>query len=293
MAKLALRLGFLAIAGFLALVACSPLMRANVYSTLLQDNNPVAPIEIAPGLYDVGSSDIAVFALTTSAGIILIDAGYESTAARVPANLRALGLDPANVRIMLNTHAHVDHAAGLAALKRLTGAELFASPLDAPLLQSGGQGDFFLGDWMTFPPVHVDHVLRDGQVVRLGERALTAHFTPGHTKGCTSWSFPIEVDGREVQALIICSLGTLQYRLVDNPRYPNIVADFEHSYAVLHQLPCELFLGAHGKFFDLARKRRALAAGVRPNPFVDPAGCRAFIDRSEAEFHATLARQQR
>src|SRR5262249_10949919 len=162
---------------------------------------------MAPGLYYVGSSDIAVFALNTSDGIILIDAGYESTGARVPDNLRAVGLDPANVRILLNTHSHVDHASGLAALEQLTGGQLYASPLDAPGLESGGRGDFFLGDWMTFPPVHVDHVLHDGEQVRRGERVLTAHFTPGHTKGCTSWTFPIEVDGREVQALVICSTG--------------------------------------------------------------------------------------
>ncbi|HVY85069.1 MAG TPA: subclass B3 metallo-beta-lactamase [Caulobacterales bacterium] len=285
-------LGALAvIVAALAALALSPALREDAWSLALRDNAPVAPFQIAPGLDYVGSSDIGVYALTTRDGIILIDAGYESTAARIPANLRALGLDPANVRIILNTHAHFDHAAGIAAMQRLTGAQVYASPGDAPELRCGGRGNFFLGDWMTFPLVRVDHVLHDGEQVRLGERVLTAHFTPGHTKGCTSWTFPIVVDGQERQALIICSLSTLRYRLVDNRDYPNIAADYEHTYSVLHHLPCEVFLGAHAKWFDMDRKRRALAAGRSPNPFVDPIGCRTHIDTREAAFFRELERQ--
>jgi metallo-beta-lactamase class B len=276
---------------FLGAVGCSPTMRANLYSTALQDNQPIAPFAIAPDLYYVGSSDIAVFVLRTRDGLILIDSGYESTARRVPANMRALGLDPAEVRVLLSTHAHVDHAAGLAALKRLTRAELYAGARDVALLESGGRGDFFLGDWMRYPPVTVDHAVHDGDVVRLGERTITAHATPGHTKGCTSWSFSIVVDGREVQALVLCSLGTLRYPLVGNENYPEIASDFEHTYALLRTLPCELFLGAHGKFFDLEAKRRRMRDGAA-NPFLDSAGCRAYIEDSERSFRAELARQQ-
>lgn len=286
------RLAWVLVAALVAAVLVlllSPSARVNLYSIFMRDNRPVAPFEIAPGLYYVGASDVSVFALTSSDGIILIDAGYEGTAARVPENLRALDLDPARVRILLNTHAHMDHAAGFAELKSLTGAQLYASPRDAALLESGGRGDFFLGDWMTYPPVSVEHRLYDGEVVRLGERALTAHFTPGHTKGCTSWSFPLEVDGHERQALVLCSLSTLRYRLVDNPEYPEIAADYLHTYDVLRGLPCEVFLGAHGSWFDLRRKMQELARRPSPNPFVDPAGCRTFIDDNERKFHALLA----
>jgi metallo-beta-lactamase class B len=206
--------------------------------------------------------------------------------------MRKLDLDPARIRIILNTHAHIDHASGIAALKALSGAQFYASAGDRAELESGGRGDFFTGDWMTYPPAHVDHVLRDGEVVHLGERTLTAHFTPGHTKGCTSWSFPIVVDGRQVQALVICSLSTLTYRLVDNRAYPNIVADYAHTYDVLHRLPCELFLGAHARWFQMQRKAQMLAAGASTDPFVDPQGCRTFIGISEQRFHAALARQQ-
>ncbi|HVZ99426.1 MAG TPA: subclass B3 metallo-beta-lactamase [Caulobacterales bacterium] len=288
-------LGGVLIAVFLLLLApaSSARMRETLWSLALQDNRPVAPFQIAPGLYYVGSSDIAVYALTSDQGIILIDAGYESTAARIPGNLRALGLDPASVRIILNTHPHFDHAAGLAQIKALTGAQLYASPGDAPELENGGLGNFFLGDWMSFTPVHVDHLLHDGETLRLGDREITAHFTPGHTKGCTSWSFPIAVDGQIRQALVICSLSTLRYRLVRNAAYPNIAADYQHTYAILHRLPCEVFLGAHAKWFDMGRKRRALAAGAAPNPFVDPQGCAAHIESHERAFLSELERQRR
>ena len=278
------------VAALLGAVGCSTSVRTNLYSTLQQDNNDIAPFEIADGLYYVGSSDIAVFALRTRDGVVLIDSGYEFTAQRVPRNLERVGLNINDVRIVLNTHAHMDHAAGLAFLKEASGAQLYASPLDAAQLEAGGRGDFFLGDWMGFAPVEVDHELQDGEVVRLGERELTAHFTPGHTKGCTSWSFPIEVDGREVQALVICSMGILYFDLTDNPKYPAIAADFQRSFDTLRGLRCDLFLGAHGNFFDMRRKREHL--GQTPNPFIDPDGCRAYIDRQEAIFQRALARQQ-
>lgn len=282
----------LVLLGLVGLALWSPMYRVEMYSALQQDNRPVEPFQIAPGLYYVGASDIAVYALTTQDGIILIDSGYESTAQRVPGNLRKLGLDPASVRVILNTHAHVDHASGIAALKQQTGAKFYASPGDKDELESGGRGDFYLGNWVPYPPAHVDHVLHDGEVVQLGGRALTAHFTPGHTKGCTSWSFPIPVDGREVQALVICSVSLLGYRLVDNLDYPQIAADFSHSFGVLRALPCELFLGAHGKWGRLLDKMHVLAANDSPNPFIDPVGCRNFLALSEQHFRQVLAQQE-
>jgi metallo-beta-lactamase class B len=206
--------------------------------------------------------------------------------------LRTLGFAPRDVRILLNTHAHMDHAGGFAELKRATGARLYASAEDAVLLEAGGRGDFFLRDAMIYEPVSVDRRIADGERFTLGEVSFTAHLTPGHTKGCTSWSFPIIVDGREVNVLIVCSLSTLAYRLVGNDRYPDIVSDYERTHRILRTLPCDLFLSDHAKFFDLERKRRAVLAGVRSNPFIDPQGCRAFIDREERTFLARLDRQR-
>lgn len=289
----ALAIGGVAAAGlaFVGLCGCTAGVRAQIYSAALQDNGDFAPFEMAPGLYYVGASDIAVFAVGGPDGLVVIDAGYEATGPRVIANLKRLGFEPHQVKLILNTHAHMDHAAGLALLKRETGAPLYASVKDAKLLEAGGRGDFFLGDWMTYPKVVVDRRLSDGEVVEAGGVKLTAHITPGHTKGCTSWSFDVTVDGAVKHALVICSLSTLQYRLMGNAAYPEIASDFAQTFERLRSLPCEVFLGAHGKFFDLKAKRARQMAGATPNPFVDPAGCQAFMAREEAAFRRKLKRQ--
>jgi metallo-beta-lactamase class B len=269
------------------LSGCTSGARAQIYSAVQRDNGAFAPFEIADGLYYVGTSDIAVYALRTSAGLVVIDGGYETTAPRVLANLRTLGFQPSDVKVLLNTHAHMDHAAGLAELKRATGAQLFVSERDADEVETGGRGDFYLGDWMTYPPAHVDRRLRDLEEVRLGETVLTAHVTAGHTKGCTSWAFDVFVDGVARRALVICSTSTLTYRLRDNAQYPEIAADFARTFATLRSLRCEVFLGAHGKFFRLREKRaRQIAGGA--SPFVDPEGCASFIDREERAFRRRL-----
>jgi metallo-beta-lactamase class B len=281
----------LALLALVALAACSPSVREGVWATLRNDNSPRKPFEIASGLYYVGASDVAVYALRTTEGLIVIDGGYPSTAPRVLDNLRALQLDPADVRILLNTHAHFDHAGGLAHLRRETGAQVYASAEDRVLLEAGGRGDFFLRDWMTYPPVSVDHELEDGDEVRLGETVLTAHLTRGHTKGCTTWSFDIEIDGQLRPALILCGAGILRYNLVDNPDYPNIAEDFNATFDALRALPCELFLSQHASHYGLDAKRARQLAGVVENPFRDADGCRAHIAREQREFREALARQ--
>ncbi|MGE0742119.1 MAG: subclass B3 metallo-beta-lactamase [Hyphomonadaceae bacterium] len=285
-------LGLLVLAALVgAALALSPTALQAAYSTLQQDNHRRPPVEIAPGVYYVGASDIAVYAIDTGEGLILIDGGYPGTAPQVLENLRALGFAPSDVRILLNTHAHFDHAGGLAAIKDASGAQLFASPLDAELLRAGGRDDFYLRSFFRYPPVTVDRELSEGETVSLGAFTLTAHFTPGHTKGCTSWTFPVTThDGRVAQALVICSLSTLRYRLVDNPTYPNIATDYAHTYEVLNALPCDVFLGAHGDWYDLEAKRRRVADGDA-NAFIDPEGCRAFLAQSQADFEQELARQ--
>ena len=291
-ALLRIALGIVAALGVVALVFwLSPATLERAYSFAQQDNNPEPPVEIAPGVYFVGASDIASYAIDTGDGLILIDGGYADTVPQILANLHALGFDPSDVRILLSTHAHFDHAAGLAALKQATGAELYASPADAVLLRAGGRGDFFLRDFFRYQPVEVDRELSDGESVTLGAVTLTAHFTPGHTKGCTSWTFPVTMDdGRIQQALVICSLSTLSYDLTDNPAYPNIVADYGHTYETLTALPCDVFLGAHGRWFDLPGRRARVAAGDR-DAFVAPAECRAFLAESRAAFEAAVALQ--
>jgi len=255
-------------------------------------NTPTSPFRIADNLYYVGASDIAAYLVVTDGGLALIDGGYPSTAGQILANIKALGFEPRAVKVLLSSHAHVDHAGGLAELKAATGAVLYASAEDGTLMRRGGKDDFFLGDRYPYPPVTPDHVLADGQKVTIGDVVLTAHLTPGHTKGCTTWTFPVRVDGQPKQALVLCSLSILPgYRLVGDPTYPNMAEDFAHSYAVLKALPCEVFLASHGQFFGLTEKRAAMRPDA-PNPFVDPAGCKAYFATKKAEFEAELKKQK-
>jgi metallo-beta-lactamase class B len=255
-------------------------------------NNPVAPFRIADGLYYVGAADIAAYLIVTDAGLLVIDGGHPETAGQILANIKALGFDPKAVKILLSSHAHFDHAGGLAELKTATGAQLYASAEDGALMKRGGKGDFFLGDKHPYPPVTPDHVLADGDKVTIGDVVLTAHITAGHTKGCTTWTFPVKVDGQPKQALVLCSLSILPgYRLVGDPAYPNMADDYAKSYATLKALPCEVFLASHGQFFGLPEKRLALRPDA-PNPFVDPEGCKTYFSAKEAEFQAELKRQK-
>lgn len=251
---------------------------------------PIAPFQIAQGLYYVGSKEVGAYLIVTDDGLILLDGGAEGFARQELANVRALGFDPRRVRILLNSHAHLDHAGALAALKRATGARFYASRADTPLLQSGGRGDFFWDDTMRFPPVRVDQIIDDGAKVSLGGVTLTAHVTAGHTKGCTTWTGAFKTGGVVRQALFLCSVSVLPgYRLVRDPKYPGQAADYEASFRTLRALPCEIFLGSHGGFYGMLAKRAALAAKPASNPFVDPQGCRSFLADSEAAFRTRLA----
>src|SRR5437867_769480 len=165
-------------------------------ATPASDNDPSEPFRIADGLYYVGSSDIASLLVTTPDGNILIDAGYPETVPIVRTNVAALGLRVEDIKILLNTQAHFDHAGGFAAMKQLTGAQLMVSEPDADVIERGGREDFLFGDRNRFPSTHVDRRLKDGDQVRLGRLVLTAHVTGGHTKGCTTWTFDVTDKGR-------------------------------------------------------------------------------------------------
>ena len=251
----------------------------------------IEPFRIAGNIYYVGAKDLTAYLIVTPKGYILLDVGVNENAAMVEANVRKLGFDPRQIKIILNSHAHLDHAGGIAAMKQFTHAQFIASARDKPVLESGGRADFHFGPKPQFPAVKVDRVIEDGGKVNLGGVTMTAHLTPGHTKGCTSWTMPVEVDGQTKQTLFICSVSILSgYRLTGDPSYPEMGADYAHTYAVLHSLPCEVFLGSHGIFYGMAAKRQAMLEHPRaPNPFVDPAGCKAFIDRNEAAFKAKMA----
>lgn len=247
---------------------------------------PVTPFRIADRLYYVGSRDLAALLIDSGDGLILLDAGLPDFAPRLLANIRTLGFDPRDIRILLTSHAHFDHAGGLAAVQAASGARMFASHADAPLLARGGKDDFQWDDRFPYPPVRVDRRLKDGEKVTLGRVTLTAHLTPGHTKGCTTWTFPVTDRGRTYAAQYNCSTTVPGYRLLGNARYPAIADDYRRTFAKVRRLPCDIFLAGHGSFFDLDAKRAKLVGPV--NPFVDPGGCKRYLDRTEAAFRSSL-----
>lgn len=255
--------------------------------------NPVKPFKIGEGLYYVGAYDLTSYLFVSKAGLIVLDGGDQAVGRQVVANIRALGFDPAQVKILLNTHHHFDHAAGLAEIRKAApNAGLYASAADGPIIAAGGKGDPLLkGARFEYAAVPLAKTLKDGEQVTLGEWTLTARVTGGHTAGCTTWTFPVTVAGKVRQALIHCSSSVLPgYKLGRTETYPGITAAYEQSFATWKALPCDVFLASHGAFFDLNRKRAALDAG-KPDAFVDPAGCKAFFAKAEGSFRAELKKQ--
>jgi metallo-beta-lactamase class B len=246
-------------------------------------NQPVKPFKIIGNVYYVGAANVSAFYIRTEAGAILLDGGLPETAPRIEKSIAELGFSMKDVKILLNSHAHYDHCGGLAELKKLSGARMIASAPDRPVLERG-QG--FAG---SFPAVHVDRVITDQQMVQLGGATLTAHITPGHTKGCTTWTMPVTDSGKTYQVVFYCSSSVVD-KLVNNADYPGIVADYEHSFAALKTMPCDVFLGSHAQFFGLEEKRRQLEAG-KLDAFVDPSEMRKFVDESERDFRKELAQQ--
>jgi metallo-beta-lactamase class B len=255
-------------------------------------NRPIAPYRIASNLYYVGTNYLASFLITTPEGNILINPDYEESVPLIRRSVEKLGFRFSDIKIILISHAHDDHAAGCALAQKMSGAKIMVMDADVAEMQDGGASDFQYHD-MRWPPVHVDRVLHDGDRVILGGMVLTAHLTPGHTKGCTTWTTEVQGNGRLQHVVIVGSPNVNPgYKLVGNKAYPQIASDYEKTFRVLKSLPCDIFLGAHGVYYDMDNKLKRLRAGDA-NAFVDPAGYRAYVDEREQAFHAELAKQQR
>lgn len=251
---------------------------------------PYPPFHVIDNVYYVGTAGISAWLIATPRGLILIDVGMPQAAELVEGNIRALGFQPGDVKVLLVSHAHFDHAGGLAKVKRDTGAALMAGAGDRRALETGTYvGSESRRDW-DFPPVKVDHALADGEEVRLGGVVLTALATPGHTAGCTSYLMTVREAGKAHRAIFFCSASVAANRLAPDPQYPGIVADYRRTFARLKTLSPDIYLAPHAEFFDLAGKRAAMAPG-RPNPFVKPGEFSAAVAAFEADFEAALAKQ--
>ena len=259
-------------------------------------NIPRAPAHLIGNIHWVGHSQVGAFLLKTSQGYILIDSTSTEQWPWVRANLEKLGIKPRDIKIMLNLHAHQEHMGGFAMMKELTGATIVLSRASADEVATGGRTDFRENGSELYKPFKADRIVEDGGTVTLGEVTLTAHLTPGHSKGTTTWTTRVEEAGKTYNVVFMGGMavpGIDRSPLLDNPRYPNVVADYQRSFAKLRALPCDVWFYPRATTIRLDEKLKRLAAGVKPNPFIDPVGCQWYIDYYEYEFADQLAQQLR
>ena len=255
---------------------------------------PFPPFRIAGNLYYVGSRGLASYLVATPQGHILINSDLEANVPMLRESIAKLGFKFTDVKVLLISHAHWDHDAGSAKIMELTGAKYMVMDGDVAVVESGGKADFQYGNdpAMLYPAVKVDRVLHDGDHVRLGDAVLVAHLTPGHTKGCTTWTMTVQDGGEKYNVVIVGSPNVNPgYKLVNNATYPQIAADYERMFRVLTALPCDIFLGAHGSYFDMEGKyARRMERGSAA--FVDPGGYKGFVTSKEQEFRTELEKQR-
>jgi len=255
--------------------------------------NPFPPYRIIGNVYYVGSQGLASYLITTKEGHILINSSLESSVPLIRESIEKLGFKFGDVKILLISHAHWDHCAGSASIKELTGAKYMVMDADVPEIEAGGKGNFQYGDSPTsrYQPTKVDRVLHDGEVVKLGDAVLTAHLTPGHTKGTTTWTMKAKEGDRTYNVVIIGSPNVnAGYKLVNNAIYPQIASDYERMFRILKSLPCDVFLGAHGNYYGMEAKYARMKEHAA-NPFIDPEGYKSYVAEREQTFRTELAKQ--
>ena len=292
--------GFLA--RLLLLLCCASIFAHAETETDPSWTTPIAPFQIADNLYYVGSQDLASYLVVTPKGNILINANLDSSPPQIRASVEKLGFRWADTKILLNGQAHSDHMGGAAEVIRETHAQNMVMDGDVSVVETGGRSDFLSPspNIPTYAPVRVDRVLHDEDTVSLGGLTLTAHKTAGHTRGCTTWTMRSHLPGEPAGTLrdivIVGGVGFWsEYHLVATPghpvSYPGIVQDLQHTFAVLQALPCDVFLGAHGGYFDmLAKLKRYPQDG--PRVFIDPAGYKDFVGNAQEKFEKALSKQQ-
>ena len=256
-------------------------------------DQPFPPHRVIGNIYYVGTKGLASYLITTPEGSILINSSLESSVPLIRASIEKLGFRFQDVKILLISHAHFDHCAGSFQVKELTGAKYMVMQQDVAEVESGGKDDFQYGKTpdTLFKTVKVDRVLHDGDQVKLGDAVLTARLTPGHTKGCTTWTMKAR-DGRKSYDVVIVGSPNVNagYKLVNNALYPQIADDYARMFRVLKSLPCDVFLGAHGNYYGLEEKFARMSKGGA-NPFIDPDGYKRYVAEREKTFRSELEKQ--
>lgn len=246
---------------------------------------PFPAHHIAGNIYYVGTEDLACFLLTSPEGHILINTGLADSTPLIRASIAKLGYKLEDVKILLTMQAHFDHVAAMAEMQRLTGAKVYATEADAPVLEDGGRSDPYLGPQYRFAPVKIARRLKDGDTVRLGPTQLRVILTPGHTRGSVSYETTVQDGGRR-RSFLFVNIETVVMPLVGNAKYPNIADDYALTFAKQRRLTPDIWVAAHASQYDMAAKFKA-------GSFVDPEGYKAAIARSEAAFREQLEKERR
>ncbi|HEY5849331.1 MAG TPA: subclass B3 metallo-beta-lactamase [Lysobacter sp.] len=254
---------------------------SKAYESSAQWRQPVAPFRIGERTWYVGTAGLSALLVKTDAGAVLIDGGMPQAADMILARMRDLGIAPSELKLILHSHAHVDHAGPLAAIQRATGARVVSNAESAALLARGGSADLHFGDDMLFPPLHVDRFVMDGETVDLGGVGFTVHFTPGHTPGSMSWTWDDVRDRKPLHIAYVDSLSAPGYRLSGNPRYPHIVDDYRHSFETVRSLPCDVLITPHPD-------ASGWAPGNTASPHPQPITCADYATRAAARLDAQL-----
>ena len=251
-------------------------------------NQPFKPLRIIGNVHYVGASGVSSYLITSPEGHVLIDTGFEQTVPIIRENVKTLGFRMEDIKFILASHAHVDHTGGHGLVRGQTGARIVMSEADAALLASGGKDDF-MDEVMPYRPARADRIVRDGEQITLGTIVLTAHLTPGHTKGCTTWTTVAE-DGGQRYNVVFFGSTTVLTKLVNNSKYPGIARDYAATFRKLKALPCDVFLAPHASFFGLEEKARQIGGGK--NPFVDARAFQKYVATAEQNFLKQLEQEQ-
>jgi metallo-beta-lactamase class B len=256
-------------------------------------HEPFPAHRVIGSVYYVGSKDLASYLITTPEGHILINSGFEETVPLIRKSVESLGFKMREIKVLLASHAHADHVAGHALAKELTGAKVYVMRGDDKVIASGGEGQYLYTS-SRWKPCEVDRVLEDGDEVKLGGVTLVARRTPGHTRGCTTWTWRVADAANDCEVVVIGSPNVNPgYGLVGNKDYPEIAEDFAATFKILKSLRCDVFLGAHGGYYGMVEKHERAKLGKVKNPFADPEGYRAYVEQKEKAFRETLAAQLR
>ncbi|KRR15195.1 subclass B3 metallo-beta-lactamase [Bradyrhizobium jicamae] len=279
----------------IALMSLAGTAQAQTVKDLLESlrvkwNTPTEPFKMIGNVYYVGTNGLASYLITSPQGHILVDTVMPEATSQIKANIEKLGFKLTDIKYLVNTHAHIDHTGGLAEMKQASGAQMVAGEADKPLLEGGYYPGAQEDDALKFPPVKVDRTVREGDKVTAGDVTLTARETPGHSPGCTSWEFAVKDGDATRSVLIFCSGTVALNRLVPNPTYSGIVADYRKTFARAKDMKVDVLLAPHPEMYKMAEKRAKLSDGA-PNPFVNPGEFNDYAATLEKAFEDALAKQ--